>query len=258
MKKIIITLILSIPILGNAQNITDWQVGFNVNPFMFTKINSEFNYQKDKQDIPNGFGFGLTIEKNWNEHWGIKTGFESTKQNEKYFFDVVGDNTKINSSFKYYKVPITIQYFYPLSEKLYLIFNQGIQFSFLKYYKTTFKDDYQIRTLTSDYEEYISYQYPNTNYITYGKYNGIIHEKNIYGIIGSIGLKGFLSDKISYSTNIRYEYDLNSADNLPYYSSTPGNTKREGITHNLRIGLELGFQYHFSIGDRFDKRPHKL
>ncbi len=118
-------MILSISFAGNTQDITDWQVGINLNPFFFTRINSNFPYNKDKQDLPNGFGYGLTIEKNWNDSWGVKTGFEYSKQNEKYFFDVVGDNTSIKSSFEYYKTPITVQYYYRLKEKLFLTFNQS-------------------------------------------------------------------------------------------------------------------------------------
>jgi hypothetical protein len=256
MKNLVIAMILSISFAGNAQDITDLQVGINLNPFFFTRINSNFPYNKDKQDLPNGFGFGLTIEKNWNDSWGIKTGFEYSKQNEKYFFDVVGDNTSIKSSFEYYKTPITVQYYYRLKEKLFLTFNQGIQFSFLKYYKTIAEDEYQIRTQTSDYSEYISYQHPERN--QYYSDEGKMHKKTLFGIIGSIGLKGFLSDKISYSTNLRYEYDFTSADNFPYYSDTSDWNDSEKTTHNLRIGLELGLQYHLSINDRFDKSPHRL
>ena len=255
MKKIIITLILSIPILGNAQNITDWQVGFNVNPFMFTRVNSNFSYERSKQDIPNGFGFGLTIEKNWNEHWGIKTGFESTKQNEKYFFDWLNPNTFTTSTFKYYKIPITIQYSYPLSEKLYLTFNQGIQYSSLKYFKTIIKDDLQMITFSSNYGESIFFENPEQNNQSYGNFQDNAHLRDLFGIIGSVGFKGFITDKITYSTNLRYEYDFSNADKIAYYYfEKNGNSK----THNFRLGLELGFQYHFSIGDRFDKRPHKL
>lgn len=258
MKKLIIVFFFSFSLTGNAQDLKNWQVGINLNPFLFSRINSKFPYEKDKQDFPNGFGYGITIEKNWNEQWGIKTGFENTKQNEKYFFKEVGNNTKIKSSFEYYKIPVTVQYSYPLKEKLFLTFNQGLQFSFLKYYKTVFRDEYQVRTLSSEYYEFISFQFPEQNQLVYGDYNDIIHEKNIYGIIGSIGLKGFISDKISYSTNLRYEYDINSADNLPYFSATPGNTEQEGTTHNLRIGLELGVQYHFSLGgcDFCDNQKH--
>ncbi len=256
MKKLIIAFILGVSLTGNAQDITDWQVGININPFFFTRINPGSYFSKDKQNLPNGLGYGMTFEKNWNEHWGVKTGFEYSKQNEKYFFDSVGDNTSIKTNFEYYKMPITIQYYHPLNEKLYLIFNQGVQFSFLKYYKTVIEDEYQIRTQTSDYYEYISYQQPESN--QYYSEEGKMHKKTLFGIIGSIGLKGFLSDKISYSTNLRYEYDFTTADNFPYYSSSPNSSDTDKPTHNFRLGLELGLQYHFSIGDRFDKSPHKL
>lgn len=79
MKKLVIAFILSVSFAGNAQDLKKWQVGINLKPFIFSRINSSSIYEKDKQSLPNGFGYGITIEKNW----GFKTGFESTKQNEK-------------------------------------------------------------------------------------------------------------------------------------------------------------------------------
>jgi hypothetical protein len=258
MKKLVIAFFLCFFSITNAQNLNDWQVGVNLSPFIFSRINPKFHFQKDRQNFPNGLGYGLTIEKNWNEHWGFKTGFETTKQNEKYFFNT-GNTTKIKSSFEYYKVPLTIQYYYSLNEKLFLTFNQGIQLSNLKYFKTVIKDDYQMITLSSNYVESIFFEHPEQNNQNYGYYQDNLHNKNLFGIIGSIGLKGYLTNKISYSTNLRYEFDINSSDNLPYYSATPNNTKPEGTTHNFRLGLELGLQYHFSLDFvRFDNRPHKM
>ena len=257
MKKTIIFFALLFSASSFSQDVTNWQVGLNLNPFIFSRINSSFVYDKDKQNFPNGFGYGITIEKNWNDNWGFKTGFENTKQEEKYFFnEVSADNTKITSTFKYYKIPITIQYSYPISDKLFLTFNQGIQFSFLKYYKTVDESNYQIIISSSDYASYTSYQYPENNYEIHRDFSDFFHKKNLFGIIGSVGIKGFISDKFSYSTNLRYEYDLTNADNKPYYvdaNFTPLKT-----THNFRIGLEIGIQYHFKINDSFDSSPHKL
>lgn len=258
MKKIILMLIAIISLTGYSQQFNNWQVGINANPFHFKRVNSEYYYLKDKQDFPNGFGYGLTIEKNWNDHWGIKTGIENTKQNEKYYFgDNSADSIRIKMAFEYIKFPITLQYYYPLNEKLFLTFSQGFQFSTLKYYKTIIKGTYELRTFTSTYAEAIFSEHPENN--SYNpNYNGLNQHDFLYGIIGGIGLKGFVSDKVLYAVNLRYEYDINSADNTPYYSKIPGNTKPEGTTHNIRFGLELGFQYQFSIGARFDKRAHKL
>jgi hypothetical protein len=245
MRKLVIAFILSIPFIGSAQDLSNWQVGLNVNPFIFTRFSPDFYPEKKDNNYPNGLGFGVTIEKNWNENWGLKTGFESTKQNEKYFVnDNSADNTHIKSSFEYYKAPITIQYSYPLKEKLFLTFNQGVQFSFLKHFKSVEAGSYQITTYSSDYYEYISYQFPENNQYYYAKGQGMGYEKKIFGIIGSIGLKGFLSKKISYSTNLRYEYDLTNADDSPNHL-----TDDSKPTHNFRLGLELGLQYHFSLGD---------
>lgn len=254
MKKTITTFFLCFLSISNAQDINNWQVGINLNPFVFFRINPSFSNEIGKQDFPNGLGFGLTVEKNWNEHWGIKTGFESTKQNEKYFFDYLNINTITKSNFEYYKVPLTVQYYYPLKEKLYLTFNQGIQFSILKYFKTVIKDDYQSITSSSNYGESVFFQYPEQNRQSYGDFQDNFHNKNLFGIIGSIGLKGFLSDKITYSTNLRYEYDFSDADKVPYYYY--GNSENPN-SHNFRLGLEIGLQYHFSVEDRFDSRPHK-
>lgn len=46
MKKFLVAFILGISFSGNAQDITDWQVGFNLNPFIFSRINSDYEPQK--------------------------------------------------------------------------------------------------------------------------------------------------------------------------------------------------------------------
>lgn len=254
MKKTATILILILTIASYSQELTNWQVGINVNPFVFSRINSDYIYKKDKQDFLNGFGFGLTLEKNWDEHWGIKTGFESTKQNDKYFSTDTGFRVTLKSSFEYYKIPITLQYYYPLRENLYLIFNQGFQFSILNYIKSeSNQGDFFYQILTSDYYEVINNEVPSQNKKIFDKQ--IVYRENLFGIIGSIGLKGFLSRKISYSTNLRYEYDISDSEiKNPYFKES--STK---ATHNFRLGLELGLQYNFSLDHyRFNKSPHKL
>jgi hypothetical protein len=261
MKNLIylISLFLLITLSTNAQELTNWQVGINANPFLFTKFNNPLfdnssYFKQDKQDFPNGFGFGLTIEKNWNDRWGFKTGYEITTQNEKYFVDdSSADNIHVTTSFKYHKIPLTIQYYLPIKDKLYLTFNQGIQLSVLKRFKTVLAGDFQKITSSSEYGESIFYNNPENNNSVRGNFNDIFHNKTLFGIIGSFGLKGFLSDKFSYSANLRYEYDFTNPDKLQYYS----NPKKD--LHNFRIGLEFGLQYNFSLNHvRFDKTPHEI
>lgn len=241
MRKFVIVLFLGVSFAGNTQNLNNWQVGLNINPFIFTRFSPDFIPEKEDNNYPNGFGFGVTIEKNWNEHWGIKTGIEYTKQNEKYFVnDNSADNTYIDLSLEYYKSPLMIQYSNLLKENLYLTFNQGIQFSFLNYYKMVEAGDYQIRTFTSNYAEFIFYQNSNNNQYYSGK--GIFYNETLFGIIGSVGLKYFISNKFSLSSNLRYEYDLSDADNTVYYK-----IENWRSVHNFRIGLELGLQYNFSL-----------
>lgn len=253
-QKLVAILFLFCSFFSNSQNLTNWQVGINVNPFLFSKLNTSLNFKRDKQDFPNGFGFGLTVEKNWNERWGFKTGFESTNQNEKYFVDEnSADDTHIKSSFKYYKIPFTIQYYYPLNEKMFVTFNQGVQISVLRYFKTIKSGVYQSIIYSSDYGESVFYLQPQNNNYNYGSFNDVFHNKNLFGIVGSIGLKGFFSEKISYSTNLRYEYDFTNPDKFQYYANY------DASIHNFRIGLEFGLQYNFSINNsRFNKNPHKL
>jgi len=252
LKKIILIFILGTSLTGNAQDLSDWQVGINLNPFIFSRINPDYKPQKARQDFPNGFGFGLTIEKNWNEKWGVKTGFEYSKQNQKYdrflYESGSGYLNTINADFNYYKVPITVQYFYPLKENLYLTFNQGFQVTFLNTYKTII--DNELRT--EIFEGSIIYGYNKSNNVAFSNNYYWIYKKQTYGITGSIGLKGFLSEKISYSTNIRYQYDLTTSDSDKGFFSDNNNTK------NFCLGLELGLQYHFSIGARFNSSPHRL
>ena len=253
MKKLVIALIFGIALSGNAQDLNNWQVGLNLNPFIYSRINSDYKPEKAKQNFPNGFGYGLTIEKNWNEHWGIKTGFEYSKQNQKYdnyWFTGNVYKSTVSADFKYYKFPITVQYFYPIRENLYLTFNQGIQIAQLNDYKTVIDDELQILTITPDIYHFY-YKQSNTENLDKTDRN-LIYKKQTYGIIGSIGLKGFLTKKISYSTNLRYEYDLSSADTEKAFFSDNHNTK------NFRLSLELGLQYQFSLaGCSFCKnQPH--
>lgn len=252
MKKLVIAFIFGIALSGNAQDLNNWQVGFNVNPFIYSRINSDYKPEKAKQNFPNGFGYGLTIEKNWNEHWGFKTGFEFSNQNQKYDNYAYTGNvykTTVNADFKYYKIPVTIQYYYPIKENLYVTFNQGFQISLLNDYKTIIEDEIDYTTITPNYYNFYD---PTTNTNFPRNDYGWIYKKQTYGIIGSIGLKGFLSKKVSYSTNLRYEYDLSSADTEKAYFSDNHNTK------NFRLGLELGLQYQFSLaGCNFCKnQPH--
>ena len=250
--KLVTLFILVFSNLSSAQELTNWQVGINANPFLFYKLNTVSYFDRVKQDFPNGFGLGVTIEKNWNERWGFKTGFEITSQNEKYFVnDNSEDNTRFTTSFKYYKIPLTVQYYIPINQKLFVTINQGVQVSILKSFESIILTNSQRITYSSDYGENIFFDTPADNTITYGDFNNTFYNKNLFGAIGSVGLKGFISDRISYSSNLRYEYDFTNSDKTPIYPNSK-------TVHNFRIGLEFGLQYNFSINDRFDKSPIKI
>ena len=238
MKRKIFILILSIALTGNAQDLSQWQVGFNVNPFLFNRIEKSNILQKSKQDFPNGFGFGLTIEKNWNEKFGIKTGIEYCTQNQKYEFfynDSRTITTKIDATVSYYKIPITVQYSLPLNNKLFLTFNQGIQYSSLHKFEVFEYERIEINKATRSDE---------------------VFNKNLFGIIGSVGIKGILSERFTYSTNLRYEYDFTKAENNTQLHSLQYIESGTDPANNFRLGLELGVQYHFSMNHiRFNKNP---
>ena len=251
MKKLVITLLLGISFFASAQDLNNWQVGINLNSFVFSRINNDQKYspgsytsEKSKQDFPNGYGVGLTIEKNWNPHWGFKTGFEYANQNQKYITDTAyyanDYETTLNVTINYYKIPVTIQYYFPLKEKLYLIFNQGIQTSFLGRYKTIIDDKVQTYVYTNETFQTDHKYYNQPEY--HGFVTGLpdIYKKSTFGILGSVGLKGFLSERLSWTTNLRYEYDLTYADAIAINTQTTN-------TRNFRLGLELGLQYNFSL-----------
>jgi hypothetical protein len=57
MKKLAFAFIMSFTLTTTAQDLKNWQVGFNINPFIFDRINPEKFFIKSKQDFPNGFGW---------------------------------------------------------------------------------------------------------------------------------------------------------------------------------------------------------
>ncbi len=251
MKKILVLLIFNCIINLNcySQYTNDWQLGLNLSPFYFTRFNPDYFPKKQDNKIPNGFGYGLTVEKNWNENWGVKTGIEITNQKEKYFVDEdSADNKKIIASFEYYQIPLTIQYYYEINEKTFITLNQGLQFSKLKYVKNELIGDFEKQTLTPDYFESIFFRNPALNYIIYEKQKA--YNENLFGITGSIGIKRFFLDKFSYSTNLFYNYDFTNSEFFSTY-----NEPNKSVTNNFRIGLEIGIQYHFTIDKRFNKNP---
>ena len=112
--------------------------------------------------------------------------------------------------------------------------------------------NFQKIVYSSDYGESIFYNYPENNSYVYGDFNEVFHKKLLFGLIGSIGFKGFFADYFSYSANVRYEYDFTNPDKINYYNNIDTNV------HNFRIGLEFGLQYNFAINDRFNKRRIKI
>ena len=163
MKKSLTILALCLYSIMNAQDLTDWQVGINLNPFIFSRIANNVISDKNNNNLPNGFGFGLTLEKNWNDNWGIKTGLEFSTQTQKYSFDCPCDNDfESKVKYTYYKTPIAIQYQFPVSSESYLNFNQGLQVSFLNDYQYIREDNYQKFVTTNEY--YQSFFYANPEY----------------------------------------------------------------------------------------------
>ena len=242
-KKLLMAFILGISFSGNAQDLSKWQIGINANPFFFSRNNADDYPEKSKQDLLNGYGFGITLEKNWNEHWGFKTGVEYSFQNQKYGVRLGGGPNPgdMFSEFYYTKIPLTVQYATPLflDKPIFLTFNQGLQLSILNDYKTVQTGSYQQITQTPNNYDVVSFIGQPSIHINEKEW---IYKKTLYGIVGSVGLKDVISNKISLSANLRYEYDFASADNVAYYLGGSSDTK------NFRIGFELGLQYHFSLG----------
>ena len=240
MKKIFIALLLLPTLLANAQKSSDFEVGFNLYVFEFLRKDNGALYKGGKQNIPNGYSIGLTLEKNWNEKWGIKAGFDYSTQNEIHYLQQIGSE-KIQTKYNYYKLPLSIQFFHKLNPKMYLAINQGMQISLLGYFETVSTSNISdvITTITPTYAESKSNTHPEWNYFSYEDRSSS-HRKMLLGIVGSAGIKGILSNKLSYSANIRYEYDITSDKNTYAYSSIYGGLIS---SHNFRIGVELGLQY---------------
>ena len=110
MKKILgLTLLILSPLISNSQTIENWQLGLDISAFNFGRSNPTARYEKANQGFLNGVSFGVTIEKNWNPKWGLKSEVEYSFQNRK---DVLKHNhrSKLDMDFDYLKFPVTLQY----------------------------------------------------------------------------------------------------------------------------------------------------
>lgn len=236
-KKFILSLLFIVPFIANAQSGDPWQIGLNASPFYFGRYNDKVNKEIDKQDLPNGYLFGLSAEKNFSSNWGIKTGLEYSFQNRKdiQYFPVMSGST-VSADFEYLKLPVMLQYSRKISSmrNLFLILNQGAQVSRLTNYYSIL-DDYLQTVIYSSGERRL-----------YGKETGVVDirpnqpfRKYVYGVVGSIGLKKNFSSNFSYSLHMRYEFDITDADKELFHSSM-------SHTHNYRLGLLLGIHYHLN------------
>lgn len=223
-----------------AQKPSGFKVGINLYTYEFIKINeTDVGYERVEQDIPNGISFGVSIAKEWNNKWGIKTGFDYSYQNEKTY-GFPGAERIMNYDFFYYKIPLSIEYFHRLNPKLYFSFSQGLQFSWLRYFKGVHTNYDVITTITPSGHDYYSAIHPEwVVYVPRDNWN--LHRRGLFGVVGSVGIKNDLLAKLSYSASIRYEYDISSADKYPYWYF--GGFEGDMISHNFRIGLALEVQY---------------
>lgn len=243
LNKIICGLLLMFPFLGTAQSLENWQVGVKAATFYFGRANSTALYEKGTQNFPNGYSFGLTLEKNWNPKWGFKTGLEYSNQNFKYITEAWGPPYPMVTEFEYFKTPLALQISIPVNDQkgLFLTFEQGFQVSFLTDYLVVIEGS-SSRTIYSP-GKHVSYR--NGELME----NRDVHwyfNKITFGLIGSAGFKKFLAENWSMSAKLLYEYDLTDADNGPLFrTDTPGWEAKS--THNYRIGIGLGVQYHFNF-----------
>ncbi|MGI0107494.1 outer membrane beta-barrel protein [Salinimicrobium sp. WS361] len=245
MNKLTILIFILLPFIGKSQSLENWQVGINASTFYFDRLNSSALNLEDQQDIPNGYAVGITMEKNWNSNWGFKTGFEYSHQFFKEIANAFGPRYPMESEFNYLKIPLTVQYSLPINKEqdLFLVLNQGIKISFLTDYMSV---------ITGNDFELIYAPGKNINYkngeLRYSNDVDWHFEKITFGLIGSIGLKKFLSSNFSASAGVGYGFDLTNADDRPLFTADPEIQPEweAKATHNLRVGIEIGVQYHFS------------
>lgn len=247
MKTLLICFTLLISIYFNAQSLDDWQIGVNANPFIFQRFRPSELPVRLKQDFPNGFATGITIEKSLSEKWSIESGVNLSWQNDRYTAPYGGTDVfpmLVIYHFQYYKIPLKVNYYIPLKNNFYFNINQGFQLSLLSKYIINYEDNQQIGV------------YENDLYIFESKINGIHNEfninwmfkKNTLGLTGGFGLKKIINTRYSFSTNIKYEYDFTNSQ-ISDLDPTWGNESK-----NFRIGLDLGIQYHFNLKNNRQSR----
>ena len=119
--------------------------------------------------------------------------------------------------------------------------------SFLMNYKTINENQTYFKNLfTPNNLEIFIYDPPFYNNI---EWNYLYNKINL-GLTGSFGIKGFISDKLSYSSNIRYDYDLSNSGSFFNMNDQPVQK-----VNNLNIGLDLGIQFHYEKFIKFNKNP---
>lgn len=260
-KKIALFLCLLITsVLVNAQDYK-WELGLNVYPNLYWKYNKlEFNMDGIKAvapDYPNGIAFGVTVQRRLNDSWGFATGIEYSKQSQKFISPREDFNQFSTLNIEYVALPLKVVFSLPLGQTgdWSLFTQQGVRISYLANYSSilkTFQPNGDLfSVLKHSYGGIIQYQSDiNDDYYSDGE---TAYKYFVLGYTGSLGVKRKISDNVNIFVDVRLDYDLTNSDNVDgqYNRTTNGilyyndrySMENKPASHNIRIGLEVGFSY---------------
>jgi len=235
-------------------------------------------------DFPNSFIWGITLQKPLTDRWNFKTGLEYSIQSQKFIGsgganstpndegELIYDyafNADHNLDISYLSIPLQFSYQIPIGikEKWSFFTAQGVPVSILTNYYGESKD-YKLtvdrerirleRIIIYKPNEVYDSSYPDFDKRTYYFTDTPAYRKFVLGYSSSYGFQRKLGERFTASLATRFDFDFTNSDNvngmlnynttgLPSFDDTDFSKDSRPVSHNIRIGLELGVRYSFGF-----------
>jgi opacity protein-like surface antigen len=242
-------------------------------------------------DFPNSFIWGITLQKPLTERWNFKTGVEYSTQSQKFIGSTGASGTPTDNGeiiytytfnadhsldISYLSIPLQFSYQIPIGtkEKWSFFTAQGLQISILTNYYGESKG-YTLDPWTRERislagvivqkpNEIYNASYPDYDDKTYYFTDTPAYRKFVLGYSSSYGFQRKLGERFTASLAVRFDFDFTNSDNvngilnynttgLPTWDDDFSKDNRP-VSHNIRLGVELGVRYSFG----FKKRKPKV
>ena len=233
-KKLFLLTLVLITFNSNAQD-SNWAIQANLNPFFLGSLNSEGDYEVNREGVSGGYNIGIAIMYDVSDAWQLEGGLHYSNQiHNGKLMNFVPEGSDYRSDFSYIKVPLIVNYGWDWDYKkdTRLSLGLGGQFLSLNDYFLKIEDRLQIITVEGGQRTL----YKKGENADVSVIEDDFYSKNRLGLIGQFGLQKQISDSFAFSIKIRSEYDLSLIDN--------DNAYNYDLSY-FRIGLQFGIQYQF-------------